>query len=105
MGVAATDNQGQVIQAAHELARSYLRAGQDFVWNATNVTRLNRSKVMRLLRDYGAKIEIVYVEVPPAQLYRQNRGRADAVPDAVIDHLIRKLEPSALWEAHRRILA
>lgn len=105
MGVAATDNQGQVVQAAHELARGYLRARQDFVWNATNVTRLNRSKVLRLLRDYGAKIEIVYVEVPPAQLHRQNRARADALPDAVINHLVRKLEPPARWEAHQRIIA
>ena len=35
LGVSATDNQGQVIQAAHERAREYLRAGTDFVWNAT----------------------------------------------------------------------
>jgi len=100
LGLSATDNQGLVIQAAHERAREYLRAGEDFVWNATNVTRLNRSKVLRLLRDYGAKIEIVYVEVSPDQLRRQNRERPDAVPDAVIDHLLRKLEPPELWEAH-----
>lgn len=101
LGVTATDNQGQVIQAAHERAREYLRASKDFVWNATNVTRLNRSKVLRLLRDYGAMIEIVYVEVSPEQLRRQNRERPDAVPDAVIDHLARKLEPPATWEAHQ----
>ncbi len=101
LGVTATDNQGQVIQAAHERARAYLRAGTDFVWNATNVTRLNRSKVLRLLRDYGARIEIIYLEVSPDQLRRQNRDRPDAVPDAVIEHLSRKLEPPADWEAHK----
>ena len=100
LGISATDNQGQVIQAAHERAREYLRAGTDFVWNATNVTRQNRSKVLRLLRDYGARIEIVYVEVSPDQLHRQNRDRPDAVPKAVIHHLTRKLEPPELWEAH-----
>ena len=101
LGVSATDNQGQVIQASHERAREYLRAGTDFVWNATNVTRQNRSKVLRLLRDYGARVEIVYVEVSPDQLRRQNRNRPDAVPDAVIDHLARKLEPPELWEAQQ----
>jgi putative nucleotidyltransferase with HDIG domain len=101
LGIAATDNQGQVIQAAHERAREYLRARKDFVWNATNVTRLNRSKVLRLLRDYSARIEIVYIEVGPDQLWRQNRGRPDAVPDSLIEHLARKLEPPEQWEAHR----
>lgn len=105
LGVTATDNQGTVIQAAHERAREYLRAGTNFVWNATNVTRLNRSKVLRLLRDYGARIEIVYVEVSPDRLRRQNRDRLDAVPDAVIGHLARKLEPPEVWEAHQVIVA
>ncbi len=105
LGVSATDNQGQVIQAAHERAREYLRKGTDFVWNATNVTRLNRSKVLRLLRDYGAKVEIVYVEVGPNKVHRQNRDRPDAVPDAVIDHLARKLEPPEMWEAHEVTIA
>lgn len=101
LGVKATKNQGRVIQAAHERAREHLRAGTDFVWNATNVTRLNRSKVVRLLRDYDAKIEIVYVEVLPDQLRRQNKDRPDAVPEGVLDHLARKLEPPETWEAHQ----
>ncbi|WP_170328694.1 AAA family ATPase [Ruegeria arenilitoris] len=101
LGVSATDNQGQVIQAAHERARTYLRAGRGFVWNATNVTRQNRSRILRLLRDYNARIEIVYLEVDPEQLSQQNRNRPDAVPDAVIDHLAKKLEPPEAWEAHR----
>lgn len=100
LDMSATDNQGQVIQAAQERAREYLRSGADFVWNATNVTRQNRSRVLRLLRDYNARIEIVYVEVGPDQLYRQNRDRPDAVPDAAIDRLARKLEPPEAWEAH-----
>lgn len=100
LSASPTDNQGQVIQAAHERAREHLRAGRDFVWNATNVTRQNRSRVLRLLRDYGARIEIVYLEPGPDQLRRQNRDRPDAVPDAVITHLSKKLEPPQLWEAH-----
>ncbi|MEO1408071.1 MAG: AAA family ATPase, partial [Pseudomonadota bacterium] len=52
--------------------------------NATNVTRQNRSRVLRLLRDYGARIEIVYLEVSPDRLQYQNRDRPGAVPDTVI---------------------
>lgn len=101
MGISAKGNQGRVIQGAYEAAREHLRNREDFVWNATNVTRQNRLRVLRLLRDYNAHIEIVYVEVPPEQLYRQNQEREDAVPVNVIEHLVRKLEPPEKWEAHR----
>ncbi|UWQ24115.1 AAA family ATPase [Leisingera aquaemixtae] len=101
LGVSANANQGQVIQAAYERAREHLRAGRDFVWNATNVTRQNRSRVLRLLRGYAARVEIVYLEPGPDQLQRQNQDRPDAVPDAVIDHLSKKLEPPQIWEAHK----
>lgn len=100
LGVLPTDNQGRVIQAAYERAREYLRAGRDFIWNATNVTQQNRSRVLQLLRDYGARIEIIYLEAGPDQLRQQNRDRRDAVPDSVIDHLAAKFEPPQRWEAH-----
>ncbi len=101
LGVSATQNQGHIIQGAQEKARQNLRARQDFLWNATNVTRQTRAKVLRLLRDYGARIEIVYIEVSPDQVHRQNRSRPDMVPGAVIDHLSAKLEPPQEWEAHQ----
>lgn len=105
LNISATDNQGRVIQAAYAQAREYLRAGTDFVWNGTNVTRLTRAKVLRLLRHYRAEIEVVYVEVSPDQLRRQNKARDDAVPETVIAHLAQKLEPPQEWEAHHIILA
>ncbi|NNE88233.1 MAG: AAA family ATPase [Silicimonas sp.] len=100
LSVKPTDNQGTVIQAAYEAAREHLRAERDFVWNATNVTAQTRGKILRLLRDYGARIHIVYIEVPPKQLRKQNAARPDAVPDAVLDKLERKLEPPRLLECH-----
>lgn len=99
-GASASGNQGQVIQAAYERAREHLRARQDFVWNATNVTRQVRSKVLRLLRDYEARIEIVYLEVPPDKLLMQNSGRERVVPAEVILKLSVKLEPPDASEAH-----
>ncbi len=100
LGVNAPDNQGRVIQAAYARAKEYLRAGRDFTWNATNVTRQTRGKLLRLLRDYNARIELVYLEAGPDRIYQQNGQRADAVPEAVIDHLLRKLEPPDRTEAH-----
>ncbi|MEL6521229.1 MAG: AAA family ATPase [Pseudomonadota bacterium] len=100
-GISATENQGTIIQAAYEQARCHLRSGTDFVWNGTNISQQIRAKVLRLLRDYDARIEIIYLEVGPEKLRHQNRNRSDPVPDAVIDHLAAKLEPPGLWEAHR----
>jgi len=97
----ATGNQGRVIQAAQERAREHLRAGQDFVWNGTNVTRQTRGRVLRLLRDYGARIEAVYLEPAPDVLAQQNRARDAVVPDGVIDALARKMEPPAHGEVHK----
>ncbi|MEL6210227.1 MAG: AAA family ATPase [Pseudomonadota bacterium] len=99
-GASPTGAQGAVVQAAAERAREHLRARRDFVWNATNVTRQMRARVLRLLRAYGARIEIVYLEAPPDRLKRQNAARDASVPEAVVDRLARRLEPPEPWEAH-----
>jgi putative nucleotidyltransferase with HDIG domain len=99
----ATGNQGRVIQAAYEMARDHLRNHRDFVWNATNVTAQLRAKPLRLLRDYGARIEIVYLEPPPGRILQQNRQRNAVVPEATIRALSRKMEPPGDWEAHEVI--
>lgn len=101
MGVSPSDNQGKVIQAGRERAKEYLRAGIDFIWNATNVSKQIRSKPLSLLRDYGARIHIVYLEVSPAKLQKQNSNRKDVVPHKVISHLVQKLEPPTALEAHQ----
>lgn len=100
IGVDATQNQGRVIQAAYELARTHLRAKRDFVWNATNITQQTRGKIIRLLRDYNAKIHIIYLEVLPDTLLQQNVTRTAAVPTDVIEQLSRKLEPPQKTECH-----
>ena len=104
IGAPRTGNQGRVIQAAREKAREHLRAGQDFVWNATNVTRQMREKSLRLLLDYNAHIEIAYIEASPNKLFAQNRQRQSAIPEAALRGLLHKLEPPKAWEAHELTL-
>jgi len=100
LGAPNTGNQGRVIQAARERAREYLRAGQDFVWNATNISRQLREKSLTLLRDYNAEVELVYLEPTIETLYAQNRNRSSAIPEKALGRLIQKLEPPQDWEAH-----
>ncbi len=101
MGIPPTKASGKVIQAALELARQYLRRRQPFIWNATNLLQETRQKLVRLFADYGARVTILYLEVPYQELLRRNRSRPRHIPETVLDEMIRKLEVPAPWEAYR----
>ncbi len=91
---------GRTVQLAKEEARCYLRKGIDFVWNATNITRMMRSQLIDLFTSYGAKVKIVYVEKPFHIWRKQNRERDYPLPESVLDDMLRKLEVPQLTEAH-----
>jgi predicted kinase len=91
---------GQVIQLAKEKAKAYMRAKRSFVFNATNIRSDMRSKWISLFTDYGARVKIVYLEVPYKQLLTQNHNRQHQVPEEVFINLIGKLEIPGPKEAH-----
>ena len=104
LDVDATDDQGAVVQLARERCRELLRAGTPFAFNATSLLRQTRQRWTDLFADYGARVEVVYVEPPPAVLRRRNRERGRTVPESVIRHLADKLEPPTWAEAHHLTL-
>jgi predicted kinase len=91
---------GWVVQEAKEQAKVFLRKGQPFVWNATNITRQLRSQWIDLFTSYRAKVKIVYVEVPYKEWLRQNSEREYPVPEKALFRLLDKLEVPCLHEAH-----
>lgn len=91
---------GRVIQAAKEEARSYLRKGQNFIWNATNITQQLRMQLIDLFVSYGAKVKIVYIEKPYNIWRKQNKEREYMLPENVLDKMLSKLEIPQLTEAH-----
>jgi putative nucleotidyltransferase with HDIG domain len=101
LDIAPNETQGKIIQAAMEEAREHLRAKRAFVWNATNVSRLNRDKAIGLCLDYDATVEIHAFDPAPSRLLAQNRSRDAVVPEDVIVRLARKWEPPSVLEAHR----
>jgi putative nucleotidyltransferase with HDIG domain len=105
LDIDATDNQGKVIQEAREQCRVHLRAGQDFAFNATNITRQMRQRWIDLFADYSARIEIVYLEPPLSLLLPQNKHRSSPVPEKVVLELLEKLEPPTITECHSLLLA
>jgi predicted kinase len=101
LGVDPADTQGAVVNRARELARGYLRDGRSFVWNATNVSRSLRDEVIGLFARYGARVHVVYLEVPADVLMTRNRQRPAAVPEAVLERLLDRWEVPDRTEAHR----
>ena len=91
---------GRVIQMAKELARVYLRKKQNFVWNATNITKAMREQLVELFVTYKAYVKIVYVEVPYYVLHQQNSSRDAVLPAIAVDRLVGKLEVPSPWEGH-----
>lgn len=100
MKICPTEKQGRVISRAREMAREYLRSGKKFVWNATNISRHARSRLIDLFAAYNARVRILYLETSPDRLYEQNRRRDEAVPNAVIERLLDQWEVPDPTEAH-----
>lgn len=97
----AQEDQNPVIAEARELAKTYLRSGRSFAWNATNISRFMRSGLLDLFSNYGARIKIVYCEPSSfAELVSRNSARANPVPVSVLEKLARRLEVPELSEAH-----
>jgi predicted kinase len=100
-GAEPTGNQGAVVQAAREKARVFLRSGDHFVWNATNLSREIRGQVVDLLTAYDARIKIVYVEASHDLLFAQNQDRNAMLPKAVIERLMDRWEVPNPTEAQQ----
>jgi predicted kinase len=101
LGVDPEDPQGAVVRAARERAREYLRRGEPFAWNGTNVSRRTREACIGLFADYRARVRVVYVEAPEERLRAQNRARPSPAPDQVLDRLLDRWEAPDVTEAHR----
>lgn len=101
LDVDPAETQGTVVQAAKACARAYLRQRHPFTWNATTITASLRRQLIDLFVAYGARVRLIYVEAPYADLLARNRHRAAAVPEPVIHRLLRRLDVPDLTEAHR----
>lgn len=93
-------NNGHAIQIAKERAKEHLRKKQDFVWDATSVTRTNRESIVNLISPYKPKIHIIYVERPYSTIVAENSGREHPVRRDVLDNYLTKLDVPSLAEAH-----
>lgn len=96
---APTGGQGAVVQTAKQRARTFLREGQPFVWNATNLTRDLRAPLIDLFTAYHARVRLIHVEAPRHRLLEQNTNRAQPVPPAALDRMLDRWETPDPTEA------
>ena len=100
LSIHPSKDQAAVIREAKSEAKRLLAMRRDFVWNATNISKLVRNKCILLFRKYGARVHIVYVEANHDRLWKQNQAREKPVPESVIRKLLSKWEVPDLTEAH-----
>ena len=92
-------NQGKVIQAAKTLAKTFLRKKQPFIWNATNLQKSRREKLINLFTAYHANVRIVYIEANYSALLKRNKSREHPIPLKVLERFIDGLEVPKNYEA------
>ncbi len=100
LDIAPTEHSGRVVLAAKRRARELLQHRQSFVWNATNITRLLRRKLIDFFVGYGARVRLVYIDAPLDLLLLRNQARPDPVPEQVIARMLEKFELPDPTEAH-----
>lgn len=91
--------QGQIIQQTKESVKQHLRQSLKFVVDATNITELDRSKLIELAKTYKSKTRIIYVEPPYKTLISQNKNRIHTVPEKAVLKYLRNLEVPCPSEA------
>lgn len=91
---------GRVIQIAKEHCKENLRIKESFVFNATNISKDMRSKWINLFLEYGAKVEIIYIESNYKDLLKQNSNRDYKVPETYIQKMLSKLDIPTYDESH-----
>lgn len=92
LNISPTKDFAQVGAVAFNRAKEFLRRKESFVWNATNLRRENRQKLIRLCNSYGAKIRFVYLEVSYKELISRNKTRERYVPIVVINKMINNMD-------------
>ena len=100
MNIDPKSNQARVADLAREEAREYLRAKQDFIWNATNLSKMIRAKSLSLFLDYSAHVTIVYLDKSVKTVEQQNRERENSVPWEAIEKMMNRWEVPSPREAH-----
>lgn len=91
----------QVVQIAKERLKVALAKKQKIIYDATNLRKDLRQKLLSLAENYGAYTEIVFFAKPFTSAKKANRFRARQVDNKVMAYQLDRLQVPELQEAHR----
>ena len=94
---------GQVIQAAREQLKSYLRKHENVVWDATSLFRTHRSMVLQLGFDYQAFVTLAVFHFPEGLIEQRNKQRHHAVAGHILARQLQNADFPYINEAHETI--
>lgn len=100
LGIPPTGNQGKVVQTAKMRAKKLLAGRQPFIWNAVNRLQKIRKPIIDMCSDYGARVNIVYLESDFQTHIKRNNSRPVPVPEKVIYRMARRNEIPEVHDAH-----
>ncbi len=100
MGIPPKKGSSKVVQIACERARQRLRKKEPLIWNATNLIRENRERLCGMFAAYGARIHLIYLEVPYEEMLTRNKKRERYIPVKVLESMVDRMEMPASWETH-----
>ena len=100
LGLKHGENEGAAAHRAVDFAKQMLREKAPFVWNTTHLSSQMRKKTLDLLFAYDAQVEIVYLEQPPAVIFKRNTRRDTSLPNKSIERMLFKWEVPLPTEAH-----
>ena len=71
--------------------------------DATNLTKWERRQWVKIARDFGARAEAVYFDVPASVCQKRNARRRRVVPAAAIEAMVTRLTAPEKAEGFHRI--
>jgi predicted kinase len=96
---------GQARQRYARMIRLLLAKKQSHIINATNISRRIRGNYARTAYNYGARVQIVHMDLPMQEILSRNLKREKMIPESYLKRLWYLYEPPLPYECHRLVYA
>jgi predicted kinase len=94
-------DEGRTSHLFQETLREHLRKASDFIVDGTNIIKNLRGNIIDLCANYGARIEIHFLDRDRDTILRQNQKRKTTIPETAIERMAKSLEKPDLTECHQ----